>query len=189
MAGRAIEVRIAPLHHSLPNAGDAAMSQKHPSDLPGWSRAATVEKIQPRTRAPGSSSAPRGAAPHGGGGAVGRWSRCCLRGWGRAFSSCLAPAPRHVLRGTLVAGGAEARVPLRPAPACWVLTMLGCQPSADNELAPLHRAWAPSPGGGSGFPWPHGYAGTPGQTPAPHGHHWGVWQHLCLHGRNLGVLL
>lgn len=41
-------MRIAPLRHSLPNAGDAAVSHKHLSDLPGWSRTDTVEKIQPQ---------------------------------------------------------------------------------------------------------------------------------------------
>jgi len=48
VAGRAVEVRIVPLHHSLPNASDAAVSRKHLSGLPGGSRAAAVERTQPR---------------------------------------------------------------------------------------------------------------------------------------------
>lgn len=142
MAGRAIEVRIAPLHHSLPNAGDAAMSQKHPSDLPGWSRAATVEKIQPRARAAGSSSAPRGAAPHRGGGAVGLWG--C--GAGAACGAGAVPSA-HALHRRLAtcSAGRSWRGALR----------LGSRfaPLPPAGFSPRLGAVGPIPGGGSGFPW------------------------------------
>lgn len=190
MARRTIEVRIVPLRHSLPNAGDAAVSHSISPIYPAgvvWTRR---RKSSPGVRAAGSGSAPRGAAPHQGGGATCRGAaepvppaapEPSAHASHRRLATC---SEGRSWRGRLRLGPNFTRFPLADprqisgSPHCIERGsrprgFLGSRgPTATPELGQCLGLWGP-----------------PAGSPAPRGRRWGVGQRPRSHGRTPGVPL